>query len=266
MNKLIWIVRHGESTANAGGITSDHKTITLSPRGQAQAQDLSLSYPEPPTLLITSPFDRTGQTAEPTIKKYPSAKCEVWPVEEFTYLSPSSCVNTTAAERKERRDEYWERCDPDYIDGEGAESFNMLLARAKTAIDRLSRLDEGFIVMFTHGLFMQAIWGIWTCEGESAKELMAEFKQLIQFGNCEILKWDENNYYFDINEICLEENLPKYLKHDLDALVEGRKINSSVLDCLWCEMQGSINSALVDRQITGKQANYLRRKYLWGEK
>ncbi len=191
MNKMIWIVRHGESTANAGGITSDHKTIPLSAHGQTQAQDLSLSYPEPPTLIITSPFDRTRQTAEPTIKKYPGAKCEVWPVEEFTYLSPASCVNTTAAERKARRDEYWEQCDPDYVDGEGAESFNMVLTRAKTAIDRLSRLEEGFIVMFTHGLFMQAIEALRGSDGkEDAKKLMARFRSLRRYDNCEILKWE----------------------------------------------------------------------------
>jgi hypothetical protein len=44
----------------------------------------------------------------------------------------------------------------------------------------------------------------------------------------------------------LEKCLPPYLEHDLKALKEGRKNKSSLLDCLICELQGSINSALVD--------------------
>ncbi len=62
------------------------------------------------------------------------------------------------------------------------------------------------------------------------------------------------NYY--------EKKLPPFLQHDIDALIEGKKINSSVLDCLWCELYASINMAEVDLQITKEQAAYLRGKYL----
>jgi|GEM_PF-554910 len=264
MNKKIWFVRHGESTANAGGITSNHETIPLSLLGQEQAKRISREFRESPTLIITSPFLRAIDTAEPTLKRFPNTRREVWNVEEFTYLSPSNCVNTTAADRKGRVNEYWERCNPDYRDGEGAESFNDLLTRAKTAIERVGRLEEGFIVMFTHAQFMRAIWALldFTHEGEDAKSLMMRFRQLPRYKNCAILKWDENNYFFDETETYLEKNLPRYLQHDLDALIEGKKNNSSLLDCFWSELYGSVNSAEADREITGKQANFLRNKYL----
>jgi len=187
----IWLIRHGESTANAGAVTDNHKTIPLSLIGQEQAKQISLSFQETPTRIITSPFTRTEQTAEPTIKRFPNARREVWDVEEFTYLSPSSCKNTTAAQRKGRVNEYWERLDPDFVDGEEAESFSMLLSRAKTAIDRLNQLESGFIAMFTHAQFMRAMWVLNTSKVEDAKCLMRRFRELPRYENCEIIKWRE---------------------------------------------------------------------------
>lgn len=60
-----------------------------------------------------------------------------------------------------------------------------------------------------------------------------------------------------------EYGLPGYLQHDLDAFKEGLENNSSLMDCLWCELYGSINSALIDDgAITEEHAEYLRNKYL----
>jgi hypothetical protein len=56
--------------------------------------------------------------------------------------------------------------------------------------------------------------------------------------------------------------LPPYLKKDIVALEEGRKNDSLLLDCLYCEVQGSINSAFYDNEITKEQAVFLRKKYL----
>ena len=63
-----------------------------------------------------------------------------------------------------------------------------------------------------------------------------------------------------------ECNLPGYLQKDLDAFKEGKRVHSSLLDCLWGELYGSINGAEIDDQaITHEQAEYLRDKYLWGK-
>lgn len=59
-----------------------------------------------------------------------------------------------------------------------------------------------------------------------------------------------------------EKYLPTYLKNDIDALVEGLQTKSTLLDCLWCEVYGSINSAFYDYAITAEEAAYLREKYL----
>ena len=62
-----------------------------------------------------------------------------------------------------------------------------------------------------------------------------------------------------------EYGLPGYLQKDLDAYKEGLKNGSTLLDCLWGELYGSINMAEIsDGLITPDHADYLRQKFLWG--
>ena len=64
-----------------------------------------------------------------------------------------------------------------------------------------------------------------------------------------------------------EYGLPEYLQHDLDAYKKGLKVHSSLLDCLWGELYGSINMAEVSEgESTPEHADYLRQKYLYGVK
>ena len=68
-------------------------------------------------------------------------------------------------------------------------------------------------------------------------------------------------------EQAYEYGLPEYLQHDLDAYKEGIKDHSSLLDCLWGELYGSINMAQIsDGVITPEHADYLRKKFLFGGK
>lgn len=61
-----------------------------------------------------------------------------------------------------------------------------------------------------------------------------------------------------------EYGLPQYLQYDLDAYKDGLKNGSTLLDCLWGELYGSINIAEISEGvITHEHAEYLRTKYLW---
>ncbi len=67
-----------------------------------------------------------------------------------------------------------------------------------------------------------------------------------------------------LREQSYEFGLPSYLQHDLDAFKEGLKSGSTLLDCLWGELYGSINIAEInDGAITPEHADYLRKKFLW---
>ncbi len=69
----------------------------------------------------------------------------------------------------------------------------------------------------------------------------------------------------DYDEKILERCLPKYLEKDLLALKEGIKNKSKNLDCLYNELQGSINSAFIYGEITEKQCDYLYEKHIYGD-
>ena len=69
----------------------------------------------------------------------------------------------------------------------------------------------------------------------------------------------------ELRERSYEYGLPDYLQHDLDAYKNGLKNGSTLMDCLWGELYGSINMAEIsDGAITPEHADYLRRRFLWG--
>lgn len=57
-----------------------------------------------------------------------------------------------------------------------------------------------------------------------------------------------------------ECGLPEWLEESIQNYENGK--NSSVWDCLYCELQADINAAEVDQMITSEQAWFLREKYL----
>ena len=68
----------------------------------------------------------------------------------------------------------------------------------------------------------------------------------------------------EYDEEILEKCLPEYLENDLKNLKEGIKKKVKHLDCLINELQGSVNSAFVDGDITEEQCDYFYRKYIYG--
>ena len=67
-----------------------------------------------------------------------------------------------------------------------------------------------------------------------------------------------------IREESYEFGLPEYLQNDLDAYKSALEQGSSLMDCLWGELYGSINIAEIsDGVITPEHADYLRKKFLW---
>lgn len=174
----IWLVRHGESAANAGHATDNPADIPLTEEGHKQAKNVSLLFEKPPNLIITSPFLRTKQTAAQTIARFPNTPIEVWDIQEFTYLEPATCKGTTAAERRKRVLTFWEACDPEHIDGEGAESFSQMLDRVETFLKILEK-RTGFVVVFGHGQFIQAARMLVNeIKPRNDKELMRRFREM----------------------------------------------------------------------------------------
>lgn len=155
----IWLIRHGESLANAGMPTISQKSISLTPCGVKQAQAISNLFEYSPSLIVVSPHIRTNQTAQPIISRFPNTPVANWKVQEFTFLSPLRCKGTTICERQPWVDEYWTKLDPLYNDGEGAESFTDFINRVWRIVQYLQSSKHKFIAVFSHGLFIRAV--IW---------------------------------------------------------------------------------------------------------
>ena len=154
---MIYLIRHAESMGNIGARTAVHSEIPLSENGLQQAKDLIDKINFCPELIVISPFLRTRQTAAPLLQKYPEAKVEYWPVQEFSFLDEVQCANSTPSERAPFVEAYFARNDLDYVDGVGAESFNQLLARVDEMLRRLRQRQNQNIVVFKHGNFLRAV-------------------------------------------------------------------------------------------------------------
>lgn len=157
-----WLIRHGESAANAGLPVSDFAEIPLTELGREQARIFALRFhelcPEPPTRIVQSPYLRARQTAEPLRARFPDVPVETWPVQEFTYLDPVATTGLTDVQRSPHYARYWGRHDPDFRDENGAESFTDFLNRVRAAVTKLQELPPGERVpVFCHGYFMQAV-------------------------------------------------------------------------------------------------------------
>lgn len=156
---MLTLIRHAESSANAGLATQDPASIPLTLAGEVQARKLAESaLPFPVIAVWSSPYLRSLQTASPTAERL-GLLVRRQPLQEFTYLCPAKCAGTTPAERKQWVDEYWRRGDPEYVDGPGAESFSMLVERAYSALNSCdSGTDEAHVIAFSHGQFLQMIY------------------------------------------------------------------------------------------------------------
>ncbi|QSX74376.1 phosphoglycerate mutase family protein [Lysobacter arenosi] len=173
----VLLVRHAQTTANAGEVTDNHADIRLTALGEQQARDVALAIGQsPPDLIVVSPFRRTLDTAVPLIQAHPTVAVETWPIEEFSYLAPARADRTSPAERKPMVAEYWDRADPLYVDGKGAESFAHFIERLRRFHRRLWQ-HSGRVVVFGHGQFLRGfVLGLH--EGFSdSREAMLRFRQ-----------------------------------------------------------------------------------------
>lgn len=193
---MLKLVRHAESCANVGSISSDYAAIPLTAWGQIQAAEFAEPWMFPPPWFGVSPFLRAQQTAAHFRQRFPDVPVVELPVQEFTYIAPARCASMSPAELKEYTDAYWDRLDPDYNDGPGAESFNEFLHRAETFLTFVaSRPDMG--IVFTHAQFIRAILLLSIPElnsGASRMESFFSLRKTISIPNASITRIEHGQY------------------------------------------------------------------------
>jgi len=174
--RTIWLIRHAESRSNAGEMTDLPHSIALTELGHRQAVELAEEFPRAPDLIVVSRYLRTVETARPTMRRFPGTPVVEWPIHEFTFLAPAHYRGTTQDSRRAPALAYWDGGDPQFRDGEDAESFDEFMARIRDCLERLRHSSEEFIAVFTHGYVMKAIlWECLYCGDRTPSAFMAGF-------------------------------------------------------------------------------------------
>jgi len=153
---ILRCIRHGQSASNAGLVTEYPDTIPLTELGHRQAECAAAVFATPPALVLFSAFDRAAQTAAPLCHRFAAVPVAVWPIQEFTYLAPFRYAGTRREERVPAVVDYWRRLDPDFRDGEGAETFREFWDRVEEFWAR-SRALRGLVAVVSHGQFLRGV-------------------------------------------------------------------------------------------------------------
>ena len=69
--------------------------------------------------------------------------------------------------------DYWRRLDPDHVSGAGAESFNAMTGRVAGSLERLRKMPQDFVAVFTHNRILITILTMLDNPGLSGGNLMA---------------------------------------------------------------------------------------------
>ncbi|MDX2231556.1 MAG: histidine phosphatase family protein [Leptolyngbyaceae cyanobacterium bins.349] len=182
----VWLIRHGESESNVGLPTTKPTEFTqLTNRGHQQAQAIAAVVP-PPDLIVTSPYLRAKQTAQPTIDCFPYCPQAEWQVQEFDYLTPVAKAagwpegGTSQMDVLQLSKAYWQRRDPYYSSGVGAESFAELMQRVAEMLQQLHQLEGKTVLVFSHSGFMRAVlWSSLLRQPEVNSRMMDKFYYFI---------------------------------------------------------------------------------------
>lgn len=176
----VWWIRHGESVRNAGERTDNTYDAPMTDLGHTQAAMAAAALPSAPGVIVSSSFLRTRQTAEPISRRFPDVPVEVWDVHEYHFLCDEQTRGTNRAEREPMVRAYWERCDPGYVHGVGAESFVGFVGRVDAALARLRQRAERPVLVCSHQHFMLGVMFRLADPGAAVdRPLMERFREFV---------------------------------------------------------------------------------------
>ncbi len=190
--KTITFVRHGQSVANAGGVTMAHDAIPLTPLGLRQASVLADALTKAPALrpdkILVSTYRRAQQTAQPLCDQL-GLRPEAHPLlHEFSTLDSAKMVGLNGEQRWPYVQAYWQAADPQWRDGESAETFAEFNARVAQFQAGLAQLPHGTLC-FGHGMwFALLVWRLLGFSADDSQGMSAfrKFQQGMPIPNCAV--------------------------------------------------------------------------------
>ena len=151
--KSLTFIRHGESVANAGGVTMPHHIIPLSDLGRLQAQVVAANQLTPPSTILVSSMLRTHETAAPTCERFSLVPQVYSELDEFSVIDPDLIAGMYGPQRKPFVQSYWADADPQRRIGTHADTFEEFVARV-IAFTRIMPDLPDATVIFGHGIWL----------------------------------------------------------------------------------------------------------------
>jgi broad specificity phosphatase PhoE len=189
--KTIYLVRHGESESNAGGITQAQAVIGLTELGRRQAQAVAPLLPAQPAGVWVSPFIRTRHTSGPYCEQTGCTPVTLDLLREFESIDPALIAGLNGKQRRPIADAFWEAAEPDRRMGVNAETFREFAQRVQQFREhQLPQLPDA-AVLFGHGTWMAMLY--WQLQGFRASDGpdMAAFRRFqsgLPMRNCVIYR------------------------------------------------------------------------------
>jgi broad specificity phosphatase PhoE len=182
-DKVVYFIRHGESEANALGI-SQTATTPLSKKGKEQAKFLAERFSKlPVNVMLASTYTRAEETAK-AIAEHVQA-----PLELHDFLierrSPSVVVGKHYADEVAVKvnGEIFSRfgeADWRYSD---EETYQEMYERASSVLRHIEKRPEHHIAVVTHGDFLFALISVLLAEYEQDPKLFLYFKRTLAITN-----------------------------------------------------------------------------------
>ena len=177
MLHTLYLIRHGESTANVGGPAVPDKQVVLTERGHEQAQGLAERLSHVHTSAVyTSELQRTQQTAAPLCEQWELLPQVLPCLNELCQLEFAHIANVSVDERRRMAQAYWALGDVHHRDGPTADSFAMFAARVDDFLGMAATLPNHSL-LFTHGIWIGMLaWKLLGFEVKTGPD-MQQFRQ-----------------------------------------------------------------------------------------
>ncbi|MDR1875117.1 MAG: histidine phosphatase family protein [Synergistaceae bacterium] len=157
----VYFVRHGESVANAGGVTMDERLVPLNGTGLAQAASIAGRLRFKATEVLVSELIRTQQTAKPYCDRHGLTPAVHPLLNEMSVIDASLIQGMTGDERRPISEAYWAEADPDRRMGDRADTFREFGARVQRFRTELLPTLKPDAVCFVHGHWLgMLVWQV----------------------------------------------------------------------------------------------------------
>ncbi|WP_322795987.1 histidine phosphatase family protein [Tepidiforma sp.] len=155
---LLYLIRHGETAANAVGEGLGRRDVPLSPFGREQAHCLAERFASVPIdAVLSSPLRRALEVSRPIAERHGLA-VDIRP--ELTEMDVGATDGLTSAEIRERFPEFiaaWTGENPAPVRMPGGESLQDLAARVLPLAEELLHGPDRVIVLVSHNFTLRVL-------------------------------------------------------------------------------------------------------------